>query len=52
MSSAARVHDEMTHMRRARADVSPESSFGKVDTRWLEGKTFELHRGTVSERRV
>ena len=51
-SSAARVHNEMTHMRRARADLSRESSFEKVDTRWLVALALELHRRTVSERRV
>ena len=52
MSSAARVHNVMTHMRRARADVSRESSYPKVDTRWLVALALELNRRSVSERRV
>ena len=46
-------HSQATEdMRRARADVSRESSFEKVDTRWLVALALELHRRTVSERRV
>ena len=44
LSSAARVHNEMTHLRHARDDVSPESSLEKVDTRWLVALALELHR--------
>jgi hypothetical protein len=44
LSSAARVHNEMTHMRRARTAGSRESSFEKVDTRWLVALALELHR--------
>jgi hypothetical protein len=46
------VHNEMAHLRRARDDVSPESSVEKVDTRWLDAVALELHWGTVSESRV
>jgi hypothetical protein len=52
LSSATHVHNEMAHVRRARADVSRGSSLEKVDTRWLVAAALKLHRRTVSERRV
>ena len=52
VSSAPHLQNEVTHLRRARADASRESSFEKVDTRWLVALALELHRRTVSERRV
>jgi hypothetical protein len=52
LSSAPHAHNEMAHVRRARDDVSPESSYEKVDTRWLVALALELNRRSVSERRV
>ena len=44
VSSAPRVHNEMTRVRRARDTVPPESSYAKVDTRWLLEALLELDR--------
>jgi hypothetical protein len=51
-TSAARAHNEMTRLRRARDAVSRGTSYEKVDTHWLAAAALERYRRLVSERRV